>query len=413
MTLLSVFTPSHDPTYLDDCYDSLLNQTFTDWEWVVLLNGDYSVEWLEPADDRVKVYHTSGGKTIGNLKDEAIQACSSELLVELDHDDILMHSALWDIYDAYLNHPESSLYYSDGAQINADGSPNHDRFDSRHGWDYSTDCGFDRIHALPPTPHNVSYIWYAPNHVRAFTRTTYDKVGGYNTELLVCDDQDLMCRLYQLGPFHHIHKLIYLQRVHPGNTQTLKNELIQRETVRLYNKYIEPNALAWAERNSLACLDLGGAHNSPPGYTSIDIALGAEIQADAIDYLLSLPSSSVGVIRAVDFLEHIPNPVALMSAIHHALDPNGLLLSLTPSTDGRGAFQDPTHVSFWNENSFWYYTDSSFAKYIDNYDSPFQVSSLGTYFPSPWHEENNISYVQANLLPLKPTGHRDGGIINW
>ena len=34
-----------------------------------------------------------------------------------------------------------------------------------------------------------------------------------------------------------------------------------------------------------------------------------------------------------------------------------MLLSLTPSTDGRGAYQDPTHVAFYNENSFWYYTN--------------------------------------------------------
>jgi hypothetical protein len=29
---------------------------------------------------------------------------------------------------------------------------------------------------------------------------------------------------------------------------------------------------------------------------------------------------------------------------------------LVPSTDGRGAFQDPTHVSFWNANTFAYFS---------------------------------------------------------
>jgi len=31
---------------------------------------------------------------------------------------------------------------------------------------------------------------------------------------------------------------------------------------------------------------------------------------------------------------------------------------LTPSTDGRGAFQDPTHLSFWNLNSWFYFCPS-------------------------------------------------------
>jgi O-antigen biosynthesis protein len=37
------------------------------------------------------------------------------------------------------------------------------------------------------------------------------------------------------------------------------------------------------------------------------------------------------------------------------LVPGGWLLAATPSTDVRGAFQDPTNCSFWNvPNSFWY-----------------------------------------------------------
>lgn len=50
--------------------------------------------------------------------------------------------------------------------------------------------------------------------------------------------------------------------------------------------------------------------------------------------------------------EHEHCVVGLMNAIYRALVPGGWLLTATPSTDGRGAFQDP-HCSFWN-NSFWY-----------------------------------------------------------
>jgi len=53
--------------------------------------------------------------------------------------------------------------------------------------------------------------------------------------------------------------------------------------------------------------------------------------------------------------EHERCVVGLMNAIYRALVPGGCLLAATPSTDGRGAFQDPTHCSFWNiTDSFWY-----------------------------------------------------------
>jgi SAM-dependent methyltransferase len=86
-----------------------------------------------------------------------------------------------------------------------------------------------------------------------------------------------------------------------------------------------------------------------------------------------------------------------MKEIHRVLAPGGILLSHTPSTDGRGAWQDPTHVSFWNENSFWYWTRPQQMQYIRNKHIRFFESSLLTHFPSEWHKQHNISYVEAFL----------------
>ena len=45
-----------------------------------------------------------------------------------------------------------------------------------------------------------------------------------------------------------------------------------------------------------------------------------------------------------------------MNEIWRICKPDALVDIRVPSSDGRGAFQDPTHVSFWNINSFHYYT---------------------------------------------------------
>ena len=78
-----------------------------------------------------------------------------------------------------------------------------------------------------------------------------------------------------------------------------------------------------------------------------------------------------------------------------------MLLSLTPSTDGRGAFQDPTHVSFYNENSFWYFTRRSYSNFVPELKCRFQSSRLLTFYPDEWHEQNLIAYVNANLVAVK------------
>ena len=420
MPKISVFTPSHDPRWLDRCYDSLHDQSFRDWEWIVMLNG--GAEWESPAilDPRVRVVYASAGLDgkIGALKLEATSRCTGELLVELDHDDELAPPALERLWIEHKEHPDAGLIYSDTAQINEDGTANTDRFRADHGWHYYATFAAGRdllaARALEPTPHNVSYIWYAPNHVRAFSRAAYDLAGAYDPTLELLDDQDLMSRLYQVGPFIPTHSPLYLQRVHDGNTQTDpdKNARIQVETVGLYDRYIEPNALAWARRLGVVTLDLGGAHNPPAGYLTVD-QHGGDYTGDVLDVLGNMADSTVGVIRAVDFLEHVADAVELLNEIHRVLVPDGLLLSCTPSTDGRGAFQDPTHVSFWNENSWWYYTNPELAKYVPAITAQFQTSRLVTFYPSDWHREVNIPYVQANMIALKPGGVRNGGIVGW
>lgn len=415
---VSVFTPSHDPQWLDNCYRSLAGQTYQDWEWIILLNG--GAYWNGAEDDpRVlrRANHPSSEGNIGALKAEAISKSSGELLVELDHDDMLLPFALQMLVESATNFPDYSLFYSDTIQMNEDESPNLTVFRSDHGWTYYVQPdGYLVAEAMEPFPHNVAYIWYAPNHVRAFPRWAYDKAGGYRS-LDILDDQDLMARLYKVGPFYHIHAPLYLQRVHVGNTQAdpTKNLRIQQETVRLYDENVQALALVWADREGLVALDMGGAHNSPGGYKTVDTH-DADLIGDAIDVLTGFPDDSVGVIRCVDFLEHLP-PLAVgmfMEQAYRVLAHGGMLLTLTPSTDGRGAFQDPTHVSFWNENSWWYYTDPEYAKYVPEilWKCKFQLSRLVTYFPSEWHTEHNIPYVCANLLAIKD-GPTMGGICGW
>src|SRR5262252_4978259 len=55
--VISVFTPSHDPRWLDEALYSVLGQTHQDWEWIVLLNGD--ADWAPPADERVHVQRST------------------------------------------------------------------------------------------------------------------------------------------------------------------------------------------------------------------------------------------------------------------------------------------------------------------------------------------------------------------
>jgi len=111
--------------------------------------------------------------------------------------------------------------------------------------------------------------------------------------------------------------------------------------------------------------------------------------------------SSVGLIRANDIIEHLKDPVNIMNEAYRILVDGGWFLIEVPSTDGRGAYQDPSHVSQWNSNSFWYYTDRKYAKYVPAIKGRFQVQRMLNYNPTEFHKQNYICYTRTHLTAIK------------
>jgi len=105
-------------------------------------------------------------------------------------------------------------------------------------------------------------------------------------------------------------------------------------------------------------LNLGCGYRQEEDHVNIDNR--PEVSPDLVcDITQGLPfdDNSIQVVKAFDFLEHISigKTIFVIEEIYRVLKPQGLFHHFTPSTDGRGAFQDPTHVSFWNINSWLYF----------------------------------------------------------
>src|SRR5215469_7721870 len=76
---------------------------------------------------------------VGQAKMRACAEATGQLLVELDHDDLLIGDALEKIVKAHANDQEATLFYSHSAQVREDGSPDDSRFTADAGWTYRTE----------------------------------------------------------------------------------------------------------------------------------------------------------------------------------------------------------------------------------------------------------------------------------
>ncbi len=104
-------------------------------------------------------------------------------------------------------------------------------------------------------------------------------------------------------------------------------------------------------------LNLGSNDDIREGYLNVDLieAPGIDFVWDLRNYPWPWDESWVEHILAQDVIEHLPDKIKTMNELWRVLCPGGTVLIAVPTTDGPGAFQDPTHVSFWNRNSFHYF----------------------------------------------------------
>src|SRR6185503_3455778 len=225
---VSVFTPTHKLDHLLQAYRSLQAQTYSNWKWIVVPNGEVTVErirqelsdvWL---DERVKIVTNLDGlkfPCVGALKSVACKAAKGDVLLELDHDDALMPTAIEKVAGAFED-DSVSFVYSNCANIDKDGQPY--LFNRQNGWEYRTQT-WDGLQvqeciAPAPVPQHLSRIWYAPDHVRAWRASFYHSIGGHNQDLQVGDDHELLCRTYLNGRMVHIDEMLYVHRMLSDST---------------------------------------------------------------------------------------------------------------------------------------------------------------------------------------------------
>lgn len=113
-------------------------------------------------------------------------------------------------------------------------------------------------------------------------------------------------------------------------------------------------------------LGCGGRISDEEGVINVDIRewpswkdakkLGAKFAIADLNDDWPWKDNSFDVINAKDIYEHLPDIIHTMAESYRVLKPGGIIHLWVPTTDSLAAFADPTHKSFWNLNTFYYFT---------------------------------------------------------
>jgi SAM-dependent methyltransferase len=111
--------------------------------------------------------------------------------------------------------------------------------------------------------------------------------------------------------------------------------------------------------NAEVKLNLGCGEMPLAGFVNVDVVPRPGIEVADLREPWPWSDSSVDYVRAAHIIEHLPDKIFTMNELWRVLKPGGRADIEIPTTEGPGAWQDPTHVSFWNRRSFLYYEEGS------------------------------------------------------
>lgn len=275
--LISYFTPTYNTgVRLYETYQSLVVQTYIDWEWIIVDDSNDGGKTLSIAeniasiDPRVTV-HSFKEKSkgiIGESKYRAATLCNGYLLVELDHDDLLTPNCTLDLYNASQTYLDAGFFYTDCVELNQYWQSL--RYDDGFALGYGkyrqeqyNQHILDVCEAPNINPKTIRHIVGIPNHVRAWRRDTYFAIGGHNRDLAIADDYELFIRTFLHTKICKIPKLGYLQFMYSNGNEQNSHDVSRADIQRrvrtiadfyneaIYNRFKELGVSDWVYESGI------------------------------------------------------------------------------------------------------------------------------------------------------------------
>jgi hypothetical protein len=338
--LVSCIMPTADRrNFVPQAIRCFLAQDYAERELVILDDGADSVADLVPEDSRIHYVRASQKQKLGAKRNECIKLCRGTLITHWDDDDwSAPHRISYQVqtlmreqaevcglrqmlfYDRTTSQNWLYTYPETGRQWLAGGSLLYTR-------------GFWQRNPFPDVQvgEDTRFIW-SRSHPRIAVAPDFE---FYIATIHSANTSPKICR----GPY-------WSRWPHD-----LRHTLDTPARPALSENQAHPGRGENTMKLNLGCCDapLGG-------FVNVDLVPGAGVDQLA-DLRQAWPwtDGSVGFIRAWDIIEHLPDKIFTMNEMWRVLQPGGKAEIAVPTTDGSGAFQDPTHVSFWNRRSFLYY----------------------------------------------------------
>ncbi len=217
MSLISVIIPSYNQeSYIIDAVESVLAQTYTDCEIIVVDDGsiDNTHARLTSYFDRIRYLHQAN-KGLSGARNAGLAASHGDYILFLDGDDLLRSDALEKLSCILDQSPDDGLVYSAWQQVSADDKSVLSEIHPRQ-------VG----HLLKSLLLREFFFFGSSTLIR---RSVLEQVGPFDETLTWGDDADMWLRIGLAGwSFGYLDEPILQYRVHHASmTATVSTHQIE------------------------------------------------------------------------------------------------------------------------------------------------------------------------------------------
>lgn len=256
---LSILMPVYKTApFLEEAINSMLSQTFTDFELIVLddCSPDNAEEILDRYDDpRIVRYRGSVNQGLSNVLNVGLDLAKGKYIARMDSDDIALPERLASQVSYLEEHPDIDLC-SCGMTL----------FGAKEGnWVRESDPEQVKISALFFSPIlHASSVW---------RKESFEKFGlRFKQEMVPAEDYDLWCRALEKGlKLVNIPACLYLYRIRPDQA-TENTERTSKKEVEVRRRFLGSvyPSLGETEIESISTL---GAIADPELFQSVSASL--------------------------------------------------------------------------------------------------------------------------------------------
>ncbi|MFC1904253.1 glycosyltransferase family 2 protein [Chloroflexota bacterium] len=217
---------------LTEAIDSVLNQTFKDFEVIVVDN--YSSDNTEAVvksynDKRIKYFKNQNNGFIGVNRNYGVEKSRGEYITFLDDDDLWLSEKLERQVELLDSNKELGLVYSDSYMINGDGNVRENTY--FHGVNPVRGSAFNELFMLNVIPMLTVVI----------KREVLDKVGVFNPRYKIALDHDLWLRVVQYYPIDFIEQPLAKYRLYSDSVSQKNINLTYQEELQIIDYWLKRN----------------------------------------------------------------------------------------------------------------------------------------------------------------------------